>query len=166
MTDVERKPSLGAVKELSETEAGMLSTSMFGAQAFLDADKFSQLCFAGRLPALKADLLDANEGEFEAEIMAIETLEDLKAFVAREDVQLTHNAVTVSVTGGNLYRIDEVKANPGVRMTLNWAAQGSGYGQMYFYVGEDGKLHVDSECMGRHYIRSVLMRLADELVID
>lgn len=166
MADVEQKPSLGAVKEWSETEAGMLSTSMFGAQAFLDPDKFSQLCFAGRLPALKADLLDANEGEFEAEIMAIETLGDLKAFVAREDVQLTRSALTVSVSGGDLYLIDGVGAHSGARMTLDWAAKGTGFGQMSFYIGEDGKLHVDSECMGRHFIRSVLLRLADELVID
>ena len=159
-----RKPSLEATADLSGEEVAKVSTRMFGAQKFIDYEKFSQLCFEDRLPRIKAELLECNEGRFEEEILSLTTVEELHAFVQREDVELTHNALTAVVQGGRLFRIDNVKPLSG-GMTLNWSAAGQGFGQMRFFVGEDGKLHVDSECMGPHFIRSVLMRLVDELVI-
>jgi hypothetical protein len=164
MSEAKVKPSLDATLVLSEEAVNTVSTRMFGAQKFLDAKKFEELCFADRLPFLKAELVEFNEG-LEAEIMALQTREDLEAFIAREDVDKTHNAVTSAVTGGNLYRIDAVEALSG-HLTLNWSAAGTGFGQLYFHVGKDGKLHVDSECMGRHFLRSVLLRMADELIIE
>ncbi|MBC8740457.1 hypothetical protein F6X40_27865 [Paraburkholderia sp. UCT31] len=159
----EIKPSLAATAELSDEQVGLVS-SMFGPQQFVDYDKFAQLCFADRLPRIKAELLECNETLAE-EIDALQTQDDVRAFANRKDVELTQNAVTAAVQGGRPYRIDRVQALSG-SLTLNWSAIGHGFGQLVFYVGEDGKLHADSECMGRHYLRSVLLRMADELVID
>jgi hypothetical protein len=164
MSEAKVKPSLDATLVLSEEAVKKVSTRMFGTQKFLDGKKFEELCFADRLPFLKAELLECNE-TLEAEIMALQTREDLQAFIEREDVERTHNAVTSAVTGGNLFRIDAVEALSG-HLTVNWSAAGTGFGQLYLYVGKDGKLHADSECMGRHFVRSVLLRMADELVIE
>jgi hypothetical protein len=166
MVESEVKPSLEATKQLTESDAKRVSTQMFGTQQFLDYEKFRQLCFADRLRWAKAELLAENAESLEAEIQAISTQEELRAFVERPEVELTHNAFTLAVTGGDLFRIDNVRVFPEGHLTLNWAAKGQGFGGMRIYVGKDGKPHIDSECMGRHFIRSVLLRLADELIID
>lgn len=166
MAESKVKPSLEATKQLTESETKRVSTRMFGTQQFLDYDKFRQLCFSDRLRWAKAELLAENAESLEAEIQAITTQEELRAFVERPEVVLTHNAFTLAVTGGDLFRIDTVCAFPEGHLSLNWAAKGQGFGQMRIYVGKDGKPHIDSECMGRHFIRSVLLRLADELEID
>jgi hypothetical protein len=161
----EVKPSLAAVAALSEAESRRASTRMFGQEKFVDYEKFALSCFEAGLQRVKPGLLELNEN-LATDIAAIATPQQLQAFVEREDVELTHNAVSVAVQRGRPYRIDEVGVHPKGRFALDWAAQGSGFGQMYFYVADDGKLHVDSECMGRHFVRSVLLRLADEVIID
>lgn len=68
---------------------------------------------------------------------------------------------------GRLAVIDDVALNHmSGSLTLDWSARGIGFGQLHFYKGADGKLHADTECMDRQFVRSVLLRLADEVVIE
>ena len=50
--------------------------------------------------------------------------------------------------------------------TLSWTMEGVGFGQVRFYVGEDGKTHCDNECMSNERIKKILNTLVDTCVMD
>lgn len=49
--------------------------------------------------------------------------------------------------------------------TLQWQTVSAGFGQLTFY-NKNGKLHCDTEAMSRDFVRSVLMKLADDVILD
>lgn len=160
------KPSLSAVAVDNEAELRDVASKLFGLPVSLDSRRFEEECFAARLLACKHQLCAINP-EHQLAIGACSTQDDLRALIEREDILAPYNARALAAEGGRLFRIDAVSASSSGGLTLNWEAAGIGFGQASFYVSkEDGKLHVDSECMGRHFLRSLLVRLADELIID
>lgn len=160
------KPSLNAIAVDNEAPLRSIASKLFGMPVSLDSRRFEEQCFAARLEICKQQLCVLNP-EHQLDIGACATPDDLSALIARTDIVAPHNARALAAEGGRLFRIDEVSASSSGGLTLNWEAAGIGFGQATFYVSkEDGKLHVDSECMGRHFVRSLLVRLADELVID
>jgi len=160
------KPSLNAIAVENEGELRSVASKVFGMPVTLDSRRFEDQCFAARLEVCKRQLCEINP-EHQLAIGACSTPDDLRALIERADIIAPHNARALAAEGGRLFRIDDVSASSTGGLTLNWSAAGIGFGQATFYVGkEDGRLHVDPECMGRHFVRSLLVRLADELVID
>lgn len=142
----------------------VLATRLFGAPALLDTAAFERACAAEREAELRARMKEDNP-ELAQGIESCANVAELLAFADTRDLACTRQAQKLFVEGGRLARIDQVGVSSG-QLTLEWAARGMGFGQVQIYVGEDGKLHADTECSGRHFLRAVLLRLADEIVID
>lgn len=51
-------------------------------------------------------------------------------------------------------------------MYLNWQMEGFGFGQLSVNQSKDGQITVDSECMGKEYVRKILYALADKIVAE
>ena len=53
---------------------------------------------------------------------------------------------------------------------FEWSAPMLGWGQFAIYGGNDGRVHVDTECMdddtGREFTKAIFALLAQEVVID
>jgi len=49
---------------------------------------------------------------------------------------------------------------------MSWTAKGVGFGGFAFYTGPDGKPHCENERMGKEFIRKMLNKLVDDLVLD
>lgn len=49
---------------------------------------------------------------------------------------------------------------------FNWRLKDFGFGQLYFYVGEDGKTHCHNECMSNETVKEILNTLVDTCVMD
>lgn len=49
---------------------------------------------------------------------------------------------------------------------LNWSVAGVGFGQFYFYTDEDGRVHIDNECMGKAFIKQVLNMMVDDAILE
>jgi hypothetical protein len=159
------KPSVVAISSDCETHHINAATKLFGMVQSLDAARFEQMVFSDRLEHCKHSLCAVNPDHV-LEIGACATVDDLRALLERPEIAATHSALVLAAEGGRFRRIDNVTVTSG-GMSIDWSAAGTGFGQMHFYVSKaDGKLHVDSECMGRHFVRSVLLRLADEVIID
>lgn len=160
------KPSLSAIAVDNEAELRLVASKVFGMPVSLDSRRFEEQCFAARLEICKKQLCEINP-EHQLDIGACSTPDDLSALIERADIVAPHDARALAAEGGRLFRIDAVSAASRGGLTLNWGAAGIGFGQVTFYISkEDGKLHVDPECMGRHFVRSLLVRLADEVIID
>ncbi|KWU19081.1 hypothetical protein [Burkholderia cenocepacia] len=160
-----RKPSLDAVALDDDIYQHKAASKLFGVGQSLDSARFEQLVFEARLEHVKAALCELNP-EHTLEVGACSTVDDLRLLLERPEIAVTNNAASLAASGGRFRLINEVTATSG-GLSLNWGAAGTGFGQMHFYMSTaDGKLHVDSECMGRQFIRSVLLRLADEVIID
>lgn len=50
----------------------------------------------------------------------------------------------------------------GASVLFEWSAKGCGFGQLYFYQAEDGKLHCDSETMGKEFVKRMLCQMVDD----
>jgi len=48
---------------------------------------------------------------------------------------------------------------------FSWSLKGIGFGQLYFYTGEDGKTHCNNECMSNEAIKKMLNTLVDTCVM-
>ena len=160
-----RKPSVAAISSDCENHHVNAATKLFGMVQSLDAARFEQMVFSDRLERCKHSLCAMNP-EHVLDIGACATVDDLRALLERGEIAATHSALVLAAEGGRFRRIDDVRVTSGA-VSLDWSAAGTGFGQMHFYVSkDDGKLHVDSECMGRYFVRSVLLRTADEVIID
>lgn len=51
------------------------------------------------------------------------------------------------------------------KFTLNWYRNGIGFGQIYFYE-KNGKLHCESEGMGKQFVKEVLAQMVDDTILD
>jgi hypothetical protein len=159
------KPSVDAIATDCEVHQANAATKLFGMVQSLDAVSFERMVFSDRLEHSKRRLCAMNPDHV-LDIGACSTLDDLRALLERPEIAATHDALVLAAEGGRFRRIDDVEATSG-EMSLTWTAAGTGFGQMHFYVSKaDGKLHVDSECTGRHFVHSVLLRMADEVVVD
>jgi len=49
---------------------------------------------------------------------------------------------------------------------FEWGLKDFGFGQLYFYVGEDGKTHCHNECMSNESVKKILNTLVDTCVMD
>ena len=49
---------------------------------------------------------------------------------------------------------------------FSWSLKGKGFGQIYFYTGEDGKTHCHNECMSNDSIKQILSVLVDTCTMD
>ena len=49
---------------------------------------------------------------------------------------------------------------------LRWQSVSAGWGSLTIYVGDDGKLHADTEAMGPNFCKSVLAKLVDDMIVD
>lgn len=49
---------------------------------------------------------------------------------------------------------------------FRWSLKGKGFGQLYFFVGEDGKTHCYNECMSNESIKKILCNLVDTCVME
>jgi hypothetical protein len=50
-------------------------------------------------------------------------------------------------------------------ITIGWSRKGVGFGQFRFYE-KDGVTHIENECMGREFIKSILTTMVDNAVLD
>ncbi len=50
--------------------------------------------------------------------------------------------------------------------TFHWSMEGFGFGQLHFYIGEDGKTHCHNECMSNERVKEILNILVDNCVMD
>lgn len=52
---------------------------------------------------------------------------------------------------------------------IDWSAN-IGFGQYVLVMGDDGKLHADSECMDRgenkEFIKALLNKMVDEIIVE
>ncbi len=157
MSEAFPKPSLCLVDAPAET-----ATRMFGRGEFVDPQALSQAITEEDMVRVRERLL----GDFPEEgaaIAALATPADCQAFLhARGESRQWLERILA--TQGRFIGIREAGALSG-GLSLEWGAKGIGFGQIHLYVGEDGKLHADTEMMSRHFLRSLLLRLADEIVI-
>ena len=49
--------------------------------------------------------------------------------------------------------------------TISWSEPGIGFGEFHFYEDGDG-FHCDNEGMNREFVKKILTRLADEVILD
>ena len=49
---------------------------------------------------------------------------------------------------------------------FSWSLKGVGFGQLYFYKGDDDKTHCHNETMSKATIKKILYNLVDECVLD
>lgn len=50
--------------------------------------------------------------------------------------------------------------------TVSWAANYVGFGQLVFRTDGQGRVHCDNECMSREFIKQVLCKLVDDMVLE
>lgn len=53
----------------------------------------------------------------------------------------------------------------GDTLVVGWSRKGVGFGQFHFYE-KDGQLHIENECMGKEFIKSILTTMVDNAVLD
>ena len=49
---------------------------------------------------------------------------------------------------------------------ITWGAESIGWGEFYFYVGEDKLVHCRNEIMSKHFIKEQLCKMVDECILD
>ena len=54
----------------------------------------------------------------------------------------------------------------GKGFSVEWDAPKIGFGELTVWLGEDGKLHVDTECMSNEFVALVLSKLVDFMVVE
>jgi hypothetical protein len=50
--------------------------------------------------------------------------------------------------------------------TIAWSAIGVGFGETTFYMGRDGVMHCDNECMSRDFFALVLAKFLEGVEMD
>ena len=49
---------------------------------------------------------------------------------------------------------------------IDYSLKGIGFGQLYFYVDADQKLHCDNECMSPDMVKRILNIMVDTCIMD
>lgn len=61
--------------------------------------------------------------------------------------------------------IDDVTVGKSGRsFFIEWAAPKLGFGEIRVTLGDDGKLHIDTECMSDEFVSLVLSKIVDHMV--
>ena len=50
--------------------------------------------------------------------------------------------------------------------TISWVAPRIGFGELTVWIGNDKKLHVDTECMSNEFVSVVLSKLPAYMVVE
>jgi hypothetical protein len=155
-------PSLSATHEYTAEERKLLEFSRplpYRSLKVLDARKFEQACYEEALESTKVRLKSRYPAQADA-IDACATLLELQAF------SRPHSAQLGELIHGRFVQIEELRADF-FEARLYWGDDAFGDGHVTLsFNKEDGKVHADTEGMGRELLRSFLLRLADEIVID
>jgi hypothetical protein len=48
---------------------------------------------------------------------------------------------------------------------FQWGAAGVGFGQLYFYTGDDGVVYCDNEMMSKDFVKKILCQMVDDAVM-
>lgn len=66
--------------------------------------------------------------------------------------------------------VNKTQHSPNGVIGINWAAPNCGFGEYVLVVGEDGKLHADSEHMDsnedKRFLNLLLSKLAEIVIVD
>ncbi|MBC8737037.1 hypothetical protein F6X40_09470 [Paraburkholderia sp. UCT31] len=150
--------------KLSDDEQVALSTGFFGVQSLLDMQATEAGWHKEEFERLKRKAT-RDCPELAGQISACSSLEALIELSEKHEELNANRCRRALARRGRLPLVDGVQALDG-SLALNWSAAGIGFGQLYLSVGADGKLHADTETMGAQFVRAVLLRLVDEMVID
>lgn len=158
------KPSLTGVGR--PTPEGVPVSPFHGMKEFLD---FSMLekAFAAEMRRMYESRMYAEDPAVESILEGEKSLTELIRIA--EDVNSTSLAglKTLQAVGGRIPKVDKVAvAVKDSVMTLRWVAKGYGFGEILIYPGERDKLKVDAGGASRHLLRAVLLRLADEVIME
>lgn len=155
-------PSLSATLEYTVEEAKLLEFSRplpYRSLKVLDAKMFEQACHKEELEEAKARLKIRHPAQADV-IDACTSMMELQAFAR------PHSAQLAELIHGRFVQIEELRADY-CAARLYWGDEAFGDGHVTLtFNKEDGMIHADTEGMGRQLLRSFLLRLADEIVID
>lgn len=158
-----QKPSLTAIAEAASEAAPR--SPRFGKREFLDFTRLQALFLQEELERLRAKLYvenpDADENIQQATTAA--ELADLA-----EELESAHalNLRTLAASEGRLTRYDEAVPVGNGSLTVAWRTKGMGFGEVNFFVDGKGRLRVHNVGLGRNAIRAILLRLADEAILE
>ena len=54
----------------------------------------------------------------------------------------------------------------GKGFTVGWDSPKIGFGDLTIWLGEDGKIHADTECMSKEFVSLLLSKLVDFIVVE
>ena len=63
-------------------------------------------------------------------------------------------------------QVYDVERSASGGITIRWDAPRIGFGELYIFWGEDGKLHIDTECMSDEFVSRVLALLPPFMVVE
>ena len=63
-------------------------------------------------------------------------------------------------------QVYEVERSASGGITIRWDAPRIGFGELYIFWGEDGKLHIDTESMSDAFVSRVLALLPPFMVVE
>jgi hypothetical protein len=49
---------------------------------------------------------------------------------------------------------------------VSWGMPGTGFGELTFVLGEDGKLILETECMSKDFVKHILNKLIDDATLE
>lgn len=55
---------------------------------------------------------------------------------------------------------------PAQPFSIVWGLKGMGWGELYFYIGEDRKVHCGNELMSKKFIKERLCQMVDDCILD
>jgi len=51
-------------------------------------------------------------------------------------------------------------------LDIKWSRSGLGFGEFYFWAGDDGVIHCSNEGMSKAFLKEVLGQLVDQAIMD
>lgn len=163
LTDKE-KPSVVAVGR--PTPEGVPPSPFHGVKEFLEFSLLEQ-SFAAEMRNMYATRMYTENPDAEAALEANKTTAELIQIAENIESPSLPGLQTLEAVGGRIPKVDKVTVSLKDRvMTLSWVAKGYGFGEMLIYPGDRDKLIVDAGGASRHMLRAVLLRLADDLIME
>lgn len=159
----DQKPSLVATDEGLPPLA--VSIGVFGKREFLSYPTLETLFEQEQFERLKERLYIEHPEEDER-ILAATTAKELAEIASELESSVAPHLYVLATAGGRLPRIDEVEVDDKSSMQLSWKAKGYGFGQVTLYVDKEGKLRAKNDGVSRQHLRAMLLRLADEVILE
>lgn len=158
------KPSVISVGK--PTPEGVPVSPFHGMKEFLDFNLLER-AFAAEMRKMYAERMYAENPDAEAALDESKTVIELIRIAEDVNSASLPGLKALDAVGGRLPKVDKVAVviKDSV-MTLSWVAKGYGFGEMQIYPGERDKLMVDAGGASRHMLRAVLLRLADDVLLE